>query len=178
MSVTQVLTACVALYGAVVSTLVLILQARSKRWRVKASYQCGVRGEGQYIGFNARNVGERAVWITSVTVQYDQGKPRALRRFLSRLHVTRLAEFRSGFFGSHWPLEPVPIFPVELAPGQSVEVLVTRKCIEEGLKRLLLGNRAERIAGAFHDALGQTYLTPPIAVDPVTATIVGLPLPN
>jgi hypothetical protein len=71
---TEILTAAVAVYGAILSTIALVMTIRAKRWRVSVDYTYGRTlevggGEPFLLWYRAINLGEREVALNKFYVE-------------------------------------------------------------------------------------------------------------
>jgi hypothetical protein len=161
----DILTMILALYGASLSTLNFLVQIRSKSWRIATSYSLGVEDRTQVVRLHAVNFGERNVALQHVWVGLVEHKNR--RRMVLRnvfgYHrpVVRGDEM---LFGTDLVLNYKPAFPIDLAPGKSVEVVLKERALLECILDTW-GKRAENIVGVFEDETGKRYKTRQMHID-------------
>jgi hypothetical protein len=158
MELKDILVLILAVYGAVLSTVNLILQLRSKRWRITASYSLGYDGKNNVITFQAINFGERNVALRDVSI--------GLVRRRSWFHARR----GISMFSDSYLTAPDP-FPIDLSPGKSVEVTLNQKVVLDGLISSGFGSETKAIVGIFRDETKKEYVTPRIKVDLKNRTI-------
>jgi hypothetical protein len=124
---TEILTAVVAVYAAILSTTTLVATIRAKRWRVAVVYSFGRTidvggGEPFLLWYRAINLGEREVALKKFYVEVLSEKNNFFRHALN-ITTGRLAR-TSRFFTPAGILKCEPTLPFLLQPGRECEVTV------------------------------------------------------
>lgn len=139
MTLVQILTALLAVYGALLSTANLAVLLRSKRWRVHISVGVGNDPHfGETISLHIANLGERPITLIDIWMNELPYVPFWLRmeRLPRRDLIQRLRCRRSSwpmFFKGEWIVnDPYP-FPVEIMPGRTVTIQLDTKGILDTL---------------------------------------------
>ena len=137
------LTAGVAAYGAILSTITLILHIRSKQSRLRVSVERGFltlstgRWSDEMFTFDARNHGE-----TNVTLDAPQ---------------LRLPDKRTAVLPSQWLGSEVS-FPHRLGPGEACKAWVPRRALAEALAEHGYKNTI-KLRCFFRDRLGEEHMS-------------------
>lgn len=128
MKLTEILTAVVAVYAAILSTITLVATVRAKRWRVAVVYSFGRTidvggGEPFLLWYRAINLGEREVALKRFYVEILSEKNNLLRHALNITTGRRVAR-TSRFSTPVGILKCEPTLPLLLQPGRECEVTV------------------------------------------------------
>jgi hypothetical protein len=157
MEPTEVITALVALYGAVLSTSTAIVAGylaycrwREKRPDITVSISTGARHGTEYVYIDAANSGERAVVIDS-------------KGFLLPEEKTR---FTPSDYGADF------IEPYELPLEHGCKWHVALNSLADELKSMGLSGELQ-VIGFYEDQVGRTYKSKPFKFDVDTATLIG-----
>jgi hypothetical protein len=146
-SISELITALVALYGAILSTIAFIRQNRDRKPRVKVTMSLGLvfhqlqGSSGTQLIVEAANSGQVNITIGSWSIRYP-GK----KKLFDQLALVS------------------PQLPAELSPGQKVTI-----CMEYArLRNSLLKHgysRKVKVRGEVVDGLGNRYLSKPTVVN-------------
>lgn len=146
-SISELITALVALYGAILSTIAFIRQNRDRKPRVKVTMSLGLvfhqlqGSSGTQLIVEAANSGQVNITIGSWSIRYP-GK----KKLFDQLALVS------------------PQLPAELSPGQKVTI-----CMEYArLRNSLLKHgysRKVKVRGEVADGLGNRYLSKPTVVN-------------
>lgn len=128
MKPTEILTAIVAVYAAILSTINLVVAIRAKRWHVVVTYSIGVQGGKRLIIYRAINLGERDVALKSFSVESLPEKKGFLRRIVHALNfVATLGGIRikeESMFTEAFVVKCEPPLPLDLNAGRACEMTV------------------------------------------------------
>lgn len=138
MSPTEIITAAVALYGATLSTITLLLHRREKRQRIRVKLWLGFIGNPlvgikDVVIIEAANTGNVPVYISSYSYHLPEKKKKVVGNFVSD--------------------KPIPC---TLAPGEGVQVWIeSEKFVElvkaEGFKKEV------QVVGEFSNKAGRVF---------------------
>lgn len=169
MTLFQIVTAIIAVYGALLSTATFILQLRSKRWRVVASFGLArLQGDMPAISVRADNLGERPVMLKTMKIGLGRRRSRAdlLARAIDMFTpLYGIREMQS--FGTYMVEQPPMHLPAELAPGRSIKLWIGGKDILNYVtsRSRSTDSPVEYIVGIFFDNIGRRYPTPAMRTD-------------
>ncbi len=142
MSTTEILTAIVAVYGALLATFTLVVQQREKRRKIKVKLRLGFLGGAQgdttdIIIMEAANSGLVPVHLSSCCFHLPETKKQLIARFSYDKEM-----------------------PITLAPGESVQAwMLSEKFVEAVRKE---GNQTEvKVAAKFSNKAGGEYSSKP-----------------
>lgn len=168
MTLTEILTAIIAIYGAVLSTINVLVALRSKRWHVAVTYSLRGGAGKHTISYRAVNFGERTVALGGFSVALVPPRRNLLHRMVralnvvSRLYGISLGEQR--LFSQALVVGSEPPFPTELSPCRSCEIVLDQSRLLELLKGP--GGRSTiAIRGVFEDETGRLYRSRRAKVD-------------
>jgi hypothetical protein len=154
METSDIVTAIIASYAAVLATITLYLEIKKKGWMVIVTYGQG-REAGEtrhFIKMNAVNLGQRPV---------------ALNEFWIQILTTKFYIFSrvsGGVFSEGFVIRYDPVFPIDLEPGKSCSIVLDEGKIIDWLARLAT-TRIMEIKGAFKDQAGRQYKSPKLYVN-------------
>jgi hypothetical protein len=169
MTVVQMVTALLAIYGAVLSTATFAVLLLSKRWRLYISVGAGhTPNGGERIALYIANAGERPITLIDIFMNVLQNvhfwlsiKRLPIREAIQRLHYRHSSW--SIFFNREFIVtDPYP-FPVEIMPGRTVTVQFDSKKILDSLTDD--EPTPTCIFFTITDALGNDHDSPPFSVD-------------
>jgi hypothetical protein len=160
---TEILTAAVAVYAAILSTINLVATIRAKRWRVAVVYSFGRTidvgsGEPFLLWYRAINLGEREVALKKFHVEVLSEKNNFFRH---ALNITTGRRGTSRFFTPVGILKCEPTLPLLLQPGRECVVTVD----QTRLLDMFHFSWVARVRGVFEDERGNCYKSPTAKVD-------------
>jgi hypothetical protein len=163
----NIITLIIAVYGALLSSATFVVQLRSKRWWVVATFSLPPGDRPILLRVRADNLGERPVTLKHETIGlgYRRGRPywlvRAIHVFAPLYGIKNKQSF--GTYGR----DSLAVSTV-LDPGRSFKLdHDAEDVLDYATSKSRSGDRpADYIVGIFFDDLGRSYPTPvmPVAV--------------
>jgi hypothetical protein len=179
MKLSEILTAVIAVYGALLSSTTLYLLMKAKRWRLLVRYRLGTNFEERkrFVTFRALNLGERSITLKQFEVLCEP-KESLFRKIVDRHNPfgkfygignsSRVFSKQSDFINNL-------AFPIKLEPGESCEAILDTDKIIESIRSMsfgkLVGQDELRIRGGFVDQLERKYRSDQLEVNLKTKEI-------
>jgi hypothetical protein len=161
---TEILTAVVALYAAILSTITLVVTIRAKRWRVAVLYSHGTLdvggGKSLLLWYRAINLGERDVALKRFYVEVLSEKKNFFRHTVN-ITTGRPVVRISRFYTGAGILKSEPTLPLLLQPGRECELTVDQTRLFDSFHFSWIA----RVRGVFEDERGHRYKSPTAKVD-------------
>ena len=170
MKLTEILTAVVAVYAAILSTITLIVTIRAKRWRVVVRYDFFRTidvdgGEPFLLSYRAINLGDRDVALKKFHVEVLSEKKNffwIIRNAAFNIRTGRRVTGTSRFFTEVGILKCEPTLPLLLKPGRECESIVDQTRLLDSVDHF---SWVARVRGVFEDERGSCYKSPTAKVD-------------
>lgn len=169
MTLPQILTAVVAVYGAFLSSATFLMMIRSKRWRASISFSIGsLDSPDLAIALHIANSGERTIVVKDLMLYVTHRRrlwlPESVSRSVHYILRHHRLFFRTGSFSGGWILEGSSPLPAEVFPGHSIIIRVSETEIVDFLRRDPPFDNCWIFFGV-DDAVGNEHDSPFLSVD-------------
>lgn len=151
----EIFTILAASYGAILSSITLYMLVRSKRWRLKVTFDAELGSKG--VIARALNLGERAITLKGCRIECSRQHGN-IQKLSEKFLALYFGSFNESYPSSRFDVISEPTFPVSLEPGRSCQLEFDVVSLLEKFKSLEAFEPATaRIFAVFEDEIGREY---------------------